>query len=247
MGAMTVEQAFWLAHDGLAQQAPGSAATTRSLLRLAGPLPARPRAVDIGCGGGQASVLLAAEAGAEVVAVDTHEPFLEQARAAAVAAGVGGRVRTVAARMQDLPLPAGSVDLIWAEGSVYLMGFDEALAAWRDLLAPGGTLVLTECEWTTPEPASGARAFWDAAYPAMRTTDGNVRAALAAGWTVAATYLLPDSDWAAYYDPLAARIETLRADGIDGAALDEVAHEIEIRRAYGGDYGYTGYVLRPRP
>jgi SAM-dependent methyltransferase len=244
---MSIEETFWLAHDGLAQQAPGSPATTRLLVRLAGVLPARPRAVDIGCGGGRASLLLATEAGAEVVAVDTHEPFLEQLRTAAARDGLADRVRAVAAPMEDLPLPDSSADLVWAEGSAYVMGFDEALAAWRRLLVPSGTLVLTECEWTTAQPAPGARAFWGAAYPAMRTTDGNVRAALAAGWAVAATYLLPDSDWAAYYDPLAARIEALRADGVDGAALDEVAREIEVRRAYGGDYGYTGYVLRPRP
>ncbi|MDQ4103703.1 MAG: hypothetical protein M3186_08350 [Actinomycetota bacterium] len=77
------------------------------------------------------------------------------------------------------------------------------------MLAPGAALALTEAEWTTPDPAPAVRAFWQARYPAMRTTDGNVRAALAAGWTVAATYLLPDTDWAAYYDPLAARIAQL--------------------------------------
>ncbi|MGH3787060.1 MAG: hypothetical protein ACRDRG_11025 [Pseudonocardiaceae bacterium] len=74
-----------------------------------------------------------------------------------------------------------------------------------------------------------------------------MRAALAAGWTVAATYLLPDTDWAAYYEPLVARIVQLRrVRPGDGAALDKVGHEIEVRRAHGRDYGYTGYVLRPR-
>jgi SAM-dependent methyltransferase len=145
--------------------------------------------------------------------------------------------------MQDLPLPDGSADLVWAEGSAYIMGFDAALAAWRRLLAPGGVLVLTECEWTTTEPSAGAREFWDPAYPGIRTTDGNVRAALDAGWTVAATYLLPDSDWTAYYVPLTARIDALRAEGVDGTSLDEVAREIDVRRAHGADYGYTGYVL----
>jgi SAM-dependent methyltransferase len=136
--------------------------------------------------------------------------------------------------------------VVWAEGSAYLMGFDAALRAWRRLLVPGGVLVLTEAEWITPEPAPAARAFWDPAYPGMRTTDANVRAALAAGWTVAATYLLPDADWDAYYGPLAARIEELRREGIDPAMLDEVGREIDVRRRHGADYGYTGYVLRPR-
>lgn len=244
---MTPEETFWLAHEGLPREAPGSAATTRLLLRLAGPLPERPRVVDIGCGTGPATLVLAEQTRGAVTAVDTHEPFLARLRAAADAAGVGGQVRTVAAPMQDLPLADGSADLLWAEGSAYVMGFDAALRAWRRLLAPGGVLVLTEAEWTTPDPAHGARVFWDAAYPAMRGTDANVRAALAAGWTVAASYLLPDSDWAGYYEPLAARVATLRHEvpGAD-AVLDEVAREIEVRREHGGDYGYTGYVLRRR-
>ena len=107
-------------------------------------------------------------------------------------------------------------------------------------------LVLTEAEWTTPAPAPGARAFWDEAYPSMRTTAQNVRAVQEAGCTVAGTYLLPDADWDAYYGPLTANLRRMREDGVDPALLDEVGREIRVRRAHGADYGYTGYVLRPR-
>ncbi len=243
---MNPEQIFWLAHENLPRQAPGSAETVRLLLRLAGRLPERPRIVDIGCGTGPASLLLARETGGLVVAVDTHRPFLARLSVAAADAGFADRIWPVVGSMHDLPLPDGSVDLIWSEGSAYVMGFDEALAGWHRLLTPSGVLVVTEAEWSTSTPAAGARAFWDAGYPAMRTVDGNIRAAIAAGWTVLASYRLPDSDWSEYYDALGARIEQLRARGIDPAVLDEVGAEIDIRRRYGDDYGYTGYVLRRR-
>jgi SAM-dependent methyltransferase len=243
---VTPEQIFWLAHEDLPREAPGSAATSRLLLELAGGLPSQPRVVDIGCGPGPASLVLAAETGGTVLAVDTHRPFLARLRAAASTAGLGDRIVPIEASMRELPLPDGSADLVWAEGSAYVMGFDEALAGWRRLLAPNGVLVLTEAEWTTPHPLPAAASFWAAGYPGMRTIDGNVRAALAAGWTVHATYRLPDSDWAAYYDPLAERIEQLRGRGLDPAALDGVGHEIDVWRRHGADYGYTGYVLRPR-
>lgn len=233
------EELFHLAHTGLPREAPGSPATTRLLLGLAGALPGRPRVVDVGCGPGTSTLLLAELTGGDVLGVDTHPPFLEELRRHG---GTG-----LDAPMQDLPLPDGSVDLLWAEGSAYVMGFDAALAAWRRLLASGGVLVLTEAEWTTPHPAPGARAFWDDAYPAMRTTAGNVAAAQDAGWTVAAAYLLPDADWEAYYGPLAARIAALRVEHPDaGAGLDAVGAEIAVRAGHGADYGYTGYVLRPR-
>ena len=216
------------------------------LLRLAGPLPSRPRVLDIGCGTGPASLVLATDTGGTVLAVDVHRPFLHQLRAAAAAAGLRERIATVAASMAALPVPDASFDLVWAEGSAYVLGFDAALARWRRLLAPGGVLVLTEAEWTTATPTPAARAFWSAGYPGMRSTAGNVAAAIECGWTVAATYLLPDSDWSGYYDPLGARLQDLRARGLDPAVLDEVGSEIDIRQRYGADYGYVGYVLRPR-
>lgn len=247
--AALLAEVFRAAHDGLPRQAPGSVDTVALLLALAGPLPERPRIVDVGCGTGAASIPLAEITGGTVTAADTHAPFLAQLRASAADEGVADRVTAIEAPMQELPLPDGCADLIWADGSAYVMGVDAALAAWRRLLAPGGRIVFTECDWTTPDPAPGARAFWDAGYPGMRTTGANVTAFQEAGWTVAATYLLPESDWDVYYDPLTARIEQLRAGRSEGgpafeAALAEVGREIDVRRDHGRDYGYTGYVLR---
>ncbi|NMO01207.1 class I SAM-dependent methyltransferase [Gordonia sp. TBRC 11910] len=237
---------FVRAHSGLPRQAPGSAATTELLLRLAGRLPRQPRILDIGSGPGSASITLAQLTGGTVTAVDTHQPFLDEVTRRAADAGVDGRIVTLNAPMQDLPLDDGSVDLIWAEGAVYLMGFDAALTSWRRLLSDDGVVVLTEAEWSTPQPSHEVRRFWGAAYPAMRRTGENVDAAQLAGYDVRAVYVLPDSDWAEYYDPLTRRIEQLRTEGIDEAMLAVLGEEITIRSAHGADYSYTGYVLRRR-
>lgn len=238
---------FRLAHTGLPREAPGSRRTTELLLTLAGDLPERSTVVDIGCGTGPATVVLAEITGGEVTAVDLHGPFLSEVTVRAHKAGLADRVRTLQASMDALPLAPGSVDLIWAEGSAYLVGVDNALAAWRPLLAPGGVVVLTDAEWLTTDPAPGARAFWDAGYPGMRTTAGNVAAFQQAGWTVHAAYVLPDADWSAYYEPLAARIAQLENEGIGADLLAPVGEEIGIRDRFGSDCSYTGYVLRPRP
>lgn len=224
------EDIFWRAHTGLPREAPGSSETTELLLRLSGITPRR--ILDLGCGTGASAIPLERLTGAEVTGVDLHQPFLD--------ALAGSGVHAVRASMDDLPFADGEFDLVWAEGSAYVIGFDRALSLWRRLLAPGGALVLTEAEWLTDTPADGARAFWDAGYPGMRTTAGNVAAAMAAGWRVAATYVLPDSDWAEYYGPLAAKIESL------GPEAAPVREEIDVREAFGADYGYTGYVLTPR-
>lgn len=212
------------------------------MLELAGPLPARPRVLDIGCGPGRSALLLAEEAGADVTAIDLHQPFLDELAAAATARGVV--VRTMNASMAELPFPDASFDVLWAEGSVYNIGFDTALHTWRRLLAPGGVLVVTECEWATDSPSAPAQAFWDQHYR-LRTTADNVAAARAAGYEVVAVHPLPDSDWFDdYYTPLAERVETadLSVPGMP-EAVAATRDEIAMRRQHGSEYRYAGYVL----
>ncbi|MYW62826.1 GNAT family N-acetyltransferase [Streptomyces sp. SID8379] len=240
-----VRDSFFALHHGLPRQGPGSDATTRRLLSFVGELPSRPRILDPGCGPGRSALLLAAETGGEVTAVDLHETFLDELRAAAAERGLTDRVHCVNADMGELPYQDGSFDLIWAESSAYSIGFDTALARWRRLLAPGGALVLTECEWTTEDPSPQARAFWDAEY-ALRTNDENLRACTAAGYSVLGVHRQPESDWDEYYGPLAERTD--EADpGRPGMAeaLAGTRAELAMRREHGAEYGYTGYALRP--
>ncbi|MER5849538.1 bifunctional class I SAM-dependent methyltransferase/N-acetyltransferase [Streptomyces sp. NPDC002012] len=241
-------EAFFSLHHKLPRQSPGSDATTRRLLGLTGPLPRRPCVLDLGCGPGRAALLLAAEAGAEVTAVDLHEPFLDELREAAEARGLGDRIDTVRADMAELSgpdFPDGSFDLVWAEGSAYIIGFDTALRDWKRLLAPGGSLVVSECVWTTDAPTDEARAFWEQ-QTSLRPVAANTAAAVAAGYHVLGVRVQPDSDWDEYYVPLAERVEAAdtSAPGMEWA-LAASREELAMRRDHGTEYGYACYVLRP--
>lgn len=243
---MDAAEVFWTLHSDLPREGVGSDATTRTLLELAAPLPPSPRALDVGCGPGRASLVLAG-AGARVTAVDLHEPFLHRTRAAARDAGLAARVAVERASMAALPHPDSAFDLLWCEGAAYLVGVDRALHDWRRLLRPGGALVLTDAVWTTAAPSEEARRFW-AQYPEMRDEAALAAAARSAGWDVLATHLLPDADWTdEYHGPLAAVVDAwpdADPDPATAAVLAEARSEVDVRQAHRDEFGYLALVLR---
>lgn len=245
-------RAFFQLHAGLARQAPGSDDATRDALRRLGPLPASPRVIDLGCGPGRATLVLARELAAVVDAVDLHAPFLDQLARDAAAAGLADRVRPRVADFGALDDPPGTYDLIWSEGAVYHLGFAAGLQRWRPLLRPRGLLALTELTWRIDQQGRPAEAvaFWSAAYPAMTSVAANLAAAAASGFAPIDQFALPASAWAAYYDPLLARADALAAPARhDPELADAIAgtrREAELWRRCGDSYDYVFYLLRAR-
>lgn len=126
---------------------------------LGGVLPAAPtRVVDLGCGTGTLSVLLA-EHGHAVTGLDFSEPMVARARAKAVAAGLGpDRVRFAVADAATPPLTRASADVVLARHVLWAMPDPAAaLRLWLDLLVPDGLLVLVEGRWATEAGLTGAQ------------------------------------------------------------------------------------------
>jgi SAM-dependent methyltransferase len=228
---------------GLDRLAPGSADTTRRALALVPDLDARRRAIELGCGCGAASLTLAASLPGTLVAVDVHPPFIARLRERAIAMGLAERIDARVADMRDPGLGSHRYDLVWAEGSLYTIGFDEGLQLCRRLLAPGGVLAISELVWWSPREhaSTDARRFWDEHYPTMRERTELLAELRERGWTVRGELVLPREDWADYYDPLRERV-ALFADGPDPNARADaamVAREIEIHERFGDEYGYV--------
>lgn len=189
--------------DG-ARQGPGSDAATRQAIALAGlgPDPAL-RIADIGCGTGAASLLLARELGAQVVAVDFLPRFLAKLAHAAGAAGFTERITPVAATMEALPFTDAAFDVVWSEGAIYNMGFAQGVASWRRLLEPGGILAVSELTWLTAERPAELQAYWDEAYPEVATASAKIAVLERHGFSPKGYFVLPPECWLdAYYRPM---------------------------------------------
>ena len=245
---MSLDALFTL-FAGLPRGGPGSDASTRKAIDRLPALPVPPRILDIGCGPGKQTLVLAAALKAPVVAVDIHQPFLDRLAAAAAEAGLSHLVEPCNASMDALDFAPGSFDLIWSEGAVFIIGVGEALRLWRPLLRKRGFLAFTEATWLTDEPAPEVADFWQECDPGMGTVGGNVAVAEACGYEVIDTFTLPDEDWwAEFYVPLGKRIVELRPqcepDSDLAGVLAAMEREIAMFRRYGDSYGYVFYLLQ---
>ena len=211
-------------------------------------LPLAPLVLDLGCGPGAATVLLAQETGGRVVGLDLHGAFPREARARARRAGLEARVLGVHGNMESAPFAPGTFDLAWSEGALYSVGFARGLEIAHELLKPGGHLAATEAVWLETEPPEEIRTWWQAEYSAITSVHANLELIAEAGFVTLDHFTLPAAAWWEYYEPLEARLQELRqrhaGDRAAFDVLDEAQVEVEMFRRFGRSYGYEFFVCR---
>jgi ubiquinone/menaquinone biosynthesis C-methylase UbiE len=112
-------------------------------------LPPGGRVLDIGCGTGSLSVLLA-QAGYQVTGIDFAPAMVERARAKAAAAGLD--IAFAVGDAADPAFPAESFDIVLGRHILWAIPdipTSTVLERWAALLRPGGRLVLIEGFWHT--------------------------------------------------------------------------------------------------
>lgn len=223
----------------LPRQGPGCReATLRALDTVKPHLPERPVVLDAGCGSG-ASTRVLAEAGlTPIYALDLDLPLLKRVPNSRIQGDLGG-----------LPFAEQSFDLIWSEGAVYTIGFENALYAWRDYLRPGGCMAATDLTWMDEDAPEEIRSFWDANYPDMKTATYRMRQAEALGYSTLDVFPLPREAWTwEYYEPMKAQLDDLQTRYPDDqeakAVVETLSAEIDMFERYGPFYNYVFYVLK---
>lgn len=226
---------------GLDRWGPGTAEATRRALTL---VPFAPGTIlEIGCGPGMATITLAEATGARITATDTAPVAVDKLRARIAARGFADRIAVQTIDMAAIPPPERPWDVIWSEGSAYILGVEKALAEWRALLRPGGVLVFSDMVWRTDTPADAVRAFWATEYPAMATPGTRTAQARRAGYRVLGHFDMGRAAMDSYYGPLAARLDALAPRLAGARVLDDLRHEIDVFEAGRGQVSYEMFVL----
>ena len=240
---------FYEIYEAIPRQGPGDRASTERALRLLPPLTPRHRILDIGCGSGTQTIDLARATEAQIVAVDNHPPFVSQLADRAAHVGLGERITAQVGDMNDLRFPDGSFDVIWSEGSIFIMGFAKGLSAWRRLLAPGGHMVVSEFCWFHDTPVTELQELFMDGGSDVGGVEARRRAITTGRYRLLDDFVLPEVGWwENYYVPLGECLERFRsAYAGDSEALEVAArsqHEIDLYRKHTGAYGYVFFVMQ---
>jgi ubiquinone/menaquinone biosynthesis C-methylase UbiE len=101
-----------------------------------------PDILDIGCGTGVPTLELARLSNGQIIGLDISKPDLDELQRKLEAEGLSDRVKTVNGSLFEIDFSDESVDIVWSEGSLFVIGFEQGLKAWRRLLKPPGFLVV---------------------------------------------------------------------------------------------------------
>ena len=105
--------------------------------------------MDCGCGRGEALCLWAKYFGTQGIGVDVHAPSLSDAAALAQRENLSDKVQFVHANMQEYETNGTGFDVVACLGATFIFGgFEPAIRGMRDMIVPGGQIVIGEAIYT---------------------------------------------------------------------------------------------------
>lgn len=149
----------------------------------------KPYILDAGCGSGSPTIELAKLSDGEIIGIDIDQSKLDRLNRKIEEEGFLGRVKTVKCSLLEMDFPDESFDIIWAEGSIRIIGFEQSLKKCKQLLKPKGYLVI---------------------HGAINIISNELEKLNSWGYKLVDYFSLPeDAWWTEFYEPLEIRIKEL--------------------------------------
>jgi len=217
------------------------------------------RIADMGCGTGGQSMTLARKPSVHVTAFDIFPGMIETLNRRVVERGLQERVRGVVASMDNIPseeIPSGNLadcqrgfDIIWSEGSIYHIGFENGLKLWREYLRDGGYVAVSEMVWLTQERPLEFEKYLSDNVPEISLPSVKMGLIESAGYTPVASFLLPWSCWSeTYLRPMETFFDKFldSQNHSDGAVefVKRQREEIFMFEKYREYFGYIFFIAR---
>jgi len=234
-------------HIGLERQGPGSPEITIKALSFLDNLNDISKALDLGCGTGGQTMILAQNITGSITGVDIIPDFINVFNDNAKKLNLQDRVNGVVGSIENLPSKKGEFDLIWSEGVIDNIGFEKGLTYWDGFLKKNGYIAVTCPSWFTDERHAEIEKFWVDAVQGLDTIKDNVSTMQKAGYDFVAAFALPEKCWTDnYFFPRAAAEKALLEKYPGNKTVEEYIkndkYEVELYSKYSKYYGYVFYI-----
>ena len=234
-------------HIGMERQGPGSREMILKALSFLDNLNNISKALDLGCGTGGQTMIIAQNIPGNITGVDQIPDFINVLNNNAQKLKLQKRVKGIVGSMENLSFPKEEFDLIWSEGAIDGIGFEKGLCHWNGFLKKNGYVVLTCPSWFTNEHPSAAEKFWTDAGSKLDTIGNNIIILQKAGYSFVAAFPLPEKCWTNnYFMPReAAEKELLKkyaGNKTVEAYIKNDKYETELFSKYNTFYGYVFYI-----
>ncbi len=224
---------FPLYYPGDARRAFSSDEATRRFARVAQLEPGS-RVLVLGCGHGNASILLARDLGCSVVAADPEEAPLVPLRERVRALGLADRVETRRVDLERLGFPDEEFDAILIQGRVFYP-LATALSSLRRLLARRGRIGLTFPARVGRYTPKAVLEFWEQRLDSPPRMPRELLLELEAhGYEPESVESLTDLELDSLYRELEPRLDAATA-----AQAEPIRQEIALHREQGGKAGVS--------
>lgn len=235
--------------EALPRSGPGDNEFTRRAFNSIPQPQKHPLILDIGCGQGMQTIELANISDGKIIALDNHQGFLDMLMGQANKQGLGEKIIPQNISMLDMNFEEETFDIIWSEGALYFLGFQNGLKRCHQLLKGKGYLAVTELVYTVSVPPNVVAEYFGTEYPDINNIEEKIEIINKEGFNLISNFTLPESAWLDnYYIPIEKELPRLnkkyQGNEIALTVFESFKQEVDFYREYSKFYGYELFVLQ---
>ncbi len=240
---------FYELFEALPRCGPGDNKSTRRAFNTIPKLPKQPFILDIGCGPGVQTIELAKLSNSKIIALDNHQAFLDKLMKKAKDEGLLDHIVSKNISMLDMDFEENTFDIIWSEGALYFMGFQNGLRRCHQLLKRDAYLAVTEIVYLVPNPPTTVVEYFEKEYPDIKLVKDKIKLIQNEGFHLISNFTLPKSSWLdSYYLPMEEELCRLnkkyQGNEIALGIFEEMKKEINFYKKFSDFYGYEFFIMQ---